>query len=200
MDDSQVVTFQRDPNGGGYSFLNSNHPDDRPWGVNDYVGNLGSVFIGNWRADIAYHQSETYAWPHPYSHWDGVIFERSEVRLSQITDGTTSTYLIGERYMNPDLYESSLAVRSPHWGGHDQGNVASGGSRATTKNFRVPNPPRQDRRGLSTSYNFGSAHAGVFNMAFCDGSTQAIDYEIDDVLHNELSTRAEGEVVSLSEE
>ena len=195
-----AVPVPRHPNGGGYSFLNSRHPDANPWAVNDYVGNLGSVFIGNDRADIAYHQADTYSWSHPYSHWDGVIFERSEVRMGQITDGSASTYLIGERYMNPDLYVNPIAVRSPHWGGHDQGNVASGGSRADPRRRPKPNPPRQDRPGLNTTYGFGSAHPGVFNMSLCDASVQSISYDIDPMLHHDLSTRAGAETVSLDGE
>ena len=179
-----AIPYPRDPNGGGYSFLNSIHPDDRLWGVNDYAGNLGSVPGFNDRSDIAYHQSETHIWPHPYSHWDGVIFERSEVRIGQITDGSSSTYLIGERYLNPDLYDSILAVRTPHWGGHDTGNVASGGL----------NPPSQDRPGLNLFLTFGSAHAGSFHMAFCDGSVRSISYSIDRNTRMYLSTRAGEEV------
>ncbi|MGI9457902.1 MAG: DUF1559 domain-containing protein [Aeoliella sp.] len=192
------IPVPRHPNGGGYSFLNSRHHDSKPWAVNDYVGNLGSVFIGNNRADIAYHQSDSYAWSNPYSHWDGVIFERSEVRLGQITDGSSSTYLIGERYMNPDLYESPLAVRSPHWGGHDQGNVASTGSRTHVGRRPIYNPPRQDRPGLNTSYGFGSAHPGTFNMSFCDGSVQSVIYDVDPQVHHDLGTRAGNEIASLA--
>jgi len=195
-----AVAVPRNPNGSGYSFLNSRHPDASPWAVNDYVGNLGSVFIGNNRADIAYHQAETYAWSNAYSHWDGVIFERSEIRIGQITDGSSSTYLIGERYMNPDLYESPLAVRSPHWGGHDQGNVASTGSRTHPGRRPKPNLPRQDRPGLGTSYGFGSAHPGVFNMSLCDASVQSVSYDIDPMVHHDMGTRAGGELASLAAE
>ncbi len=31
-------------------------------------------------------------------------------------------------------------------------------------------PPRQDTAGHATDYKFGSARAGMCNMAFCDGS------------------------------
>lgn len=190
--------YPHHPNGSGYSFQNSRHPDGTNWGVNDYVGNLGSVFIGNGVADIAYHEADSYSWSHEYSHWDGVIFERSEVRIGQITDGSSSTYLIGERYMNPDLYTDPDAVRSPHWGGHDQGNVASTGSRTAPGRRPLPNPPRQDRPALGTSFGFGSSHPGVFNMSLCDASVQSVSYEIDPMVHHNLGTRAGGETDSLA--
>ena len=193
-----AVPYPHHPNGSDYSFQNSRHPDGTNWGVNDYVGNSGSVFIGNGVADIAYHEADGYAWDHEYSHWDGVIFERSEVRIGQITDGSSSTYLIGERYMNPDLYTNPNAVRSPHWGGHDQGNVASTGSRTDSRRRPLPNPPRQDRPGLASSFGFGSSHPGVFHITLCDASVQAISYDIDPLVHHNFGTRAGGETETLA--
>jgi prepilin-type processing-associated H-X9-DG protein len=39
---------------------------------------------------------------------------------------------------------------------------------------------------------FGSAHAGGFNMAFCDGSVHSITYDIDATIHAMLSDRQDG--------
>ncbi len=41
-------------------------------------------------------------------------------------------------------------------------------------------------------FRFGSAHAGGFNMAFCDGSIHTILYEIDPMVHTMLSDRQDG--------
>jgi prepilin-type processing-associated H-X9-DG protein len=46
---------------------------------------------------------------------------------------------------------------------------------------------------------FGSAHAGGFNMAFCDGSVHSILYEIDPVVHAMLSDRQDGTSFDASE-
>jgi prepilin-type N-terminal cleavage/methylation domain-containing protein/prepilin-type processing-associated H-X9-DG protein len=48
---------------------------------------------------------------------------------------------------------------------------------------------------LVDGYNgvrFGSAHAGGFNMAFCDGSVHSVTYEIDAQVHAMLSDRQDG--------
>ena len=37
----------------------------------------------------------------------GVMFYHSQLKLSRISDGTSSTYLIGEKYLTPDAYEPS---------------------------------------------------------------------------------------------
>ena len=53
-----------------------------------------------------------------------------------------------------------------------------------------------------TDYNtfrFGSAHAGGFNMAFCDGSVHSIIYEIDPTVHAMLSDRQDGQTVDASQ-
>jgi len=194
----EAIAYPRNANGGGYSFLNSVHPDDRLWGVNDYVGSLGSTDCGNDRSDITYDNSETHTWPRPYSFWLGVIFERSEVRIKQVTDGTSHTYLIGERYLDPDLYTSDFAVRSPHWGGHDTGNVACTDYdpiRKTGRGF----PPTQDQPGNRRVCASGSAHSGGFHMAMRDGSVRSINYELGWRVHQSLSTRAQSEVIDDAE-
>ena len=36
----------------------------------------------------------------------GVSFQRSEVKIKHLTDGTSHTYIIGEKYINPNHYET----------------------------------------------------------------------------------------------
>jgi hypothetical protein len=57
-------------------------------------------------------------------------------------------------------------------------------------------PPLQDQVGFQDYFRFGSAHAGVFQMSFCDASVQSISYDIDKVAYERLGGRRDGEVVA----
>jgi len=137
----------------------------------------------------------------------GVSYYRSEVKVSQITDGTTNTYLVGEKYLAPDCYEGTNSTTDP---GFNYGENQSMYSGYEWDNHRVafqPNislfsdpeeyQPRQDTPGDSKNYaRFGSAHAGGFNMSFCDGSVQTISYDIDAIAHRWLANRFDGQVAN----
>ena len=57
----------------------------------------------------------------------------------------------------------------------------------------------QDRPGVGPRLpesTFGSAHAGGFNMVFCDGSVHNISYDVDSLTHTYLANRLDGQTVS----
>jgi len=159
----------------------------------DYVGCVGSVSV-IWPAMSAtYENHDSYAgWPDK-DHFDGVVYMRSEVAIRMVVDGTSKTYMVGEKTVRPEAYESNTNA-FPDFGddegyltGHNGDNVRSSGS-----------PPIPDTPGVNAFENWGSAHPGVFNVMFADGSTQAIAYDIDFLTHRALGTRAGGEVVDAS--
>ena len=39
-----------------------------------------------------------------FNNLQGVTYQRSEIKLKHITDGTSNTYLVGEKCVNPDFY------------------------------------------------------------------------------------------------
>ncbi|MBA3584992.1 MAG: DUF1559 domain-containing protein, partial [Gemmatimonadetes bacterium] len=90
----------------------------------------------------------------------GVCFQRSEVRLSEISDGTSNTYLLGEKHVSRAGYD---AVGDP---GHDQ-SLYSGVDLDMAR--WTLDPPRADGDDLHWR-SFGSAHPGACHLAFCDGS------------------------------
>jgi prepilin-type processing-associated H-X9-DG protein len=126
----------------------------------------------------------------------GVIHYHSELKLSQISDGTSNTYLIGEKYMMPEYYEES-----PIGGGGYADNQSVYTGFEWDNERRAWNPldgidttlaqPRQDTPRLDGPmlHAFGSAHAGGLNMAMCDGSVHYLSYDIDPNTHRYLASR-----------
>jgi prepilin-type N-terminal cleavage/methylation domain-containing protein/prepilin-type processing-associated H-X9-DG protein len=133
----------------------------------------------------------------------GVMYYRSGLKFAQITDGTSSTYLVGEKYLDPNAYDCTIITGLGCTGG-DQQSMYTG---FEWDNHRVAwNPyvgvsrefyqPRQDTPGADYVQPFGSAHPGGLNMAFCDGSVQTISYDIDSDAHRWLANRSDGEVAT----
>ena len=40
--------------------------------------------------------------------WNGIVFYRSEVNMRQVTDGTSKTYMVGEKWMYYENYDTGL--------------------------------------------------------------------------------------------
>ena len=79
----------------------------------------------------------------------GISFQSSEVAVRHISDGTSKTYLIGEKYMNTLLYDT----------GTDRGDNETWCTGYNNDNFRsVLQPPQQDRPGYNNVMIFGSVH------------------------------------------
>ncbi len=127
----------------------------------------------------------------------GVFYCASHVTLADITDGTTNTYLIGEKYLNPDCYATGTD------GGDNESAMigddidvirwtALSGIDPQTGIIVSPYPPLQDSPGVTYVNGFGSAHANGFQMAFCDGSVQMLNYSIDPQIHGRLGNRKDG--------
>jgi prepilin-type N-terminal cleavage/methylation domain-containing protein/prepilin-type processing-associated H-X9-DG protein len=125
-------------------------------------------------------------WPsqQAYIISNGAVCCAMVVKLAEITDGASTTYLLGEKYHNSDHYYDGA-----EWTDNNGICVGFDWDFQRWTDF----PPRQDTPGLGGElYWFGSAHTNSFNMAFCDGSVHAIPYSIDPVVHQHLGIRADG--------
>ena len=132
-------------------------------------------------------------------HFDGVSSERSEIHSAHILDGESRTIFAGEKYLNPDKYETGNdgADNNTMFQGNDwdlnrwvtavdaNGEVPQGSANARR--------PMQDTPGVNTmSERFGSPHAGGFFVVMCDGSVQKLDYAIDLRVYSFLGNRKDG--------
>ncbi|MEO1496116.1 MAG: DUF1559 domain-containing protein [Planctomycetota bacterium] len=134
---------------------------------------------------------------------NGVIRPREPVAMRQITDGTSKTYVVGERMREVDRYTtgtSSFDDQGPY-NGFDRDTIVSAWL-----------PPLQDMTsaqyalwkdnagtqyepadGFDLEYNFGSAHPGVFHVVYCDGSVDGVTYDVDLEVHRARGSRNRGE-------
>ncbi len=111
---------------------------------------------------------------------NGINYQRSKIRLAEITDGVSNTYMVGEKYLLPEGYYTGTyyADNEPVLGADD-----------LDLHGWTNSLPYQDTPGYDNVLAFGSAHANGFNMAFCDGSVQTINYSIDPTVHLYLGCR-----------
>ena len=112
----------------------------------------------------------------------GVCYLRSSLSLARIVDGTSKTYLIGEKYLNPDSYANGSD-------GADNESMYCGYNNDNHRTTHLNWAPMQDRAGLGDPFRFGSAHIAAFNIVFCDGSVRNIDYGIDPETHRRFGNR-----------
>jgi type II secretory pathway pseudopilin PulG len=165
----------------------------------DYAGNSGSVTnpSDSFQFVTSLQQGDNmtdWQWLQvsPNCSCGGIFFMHSAVKMADITDGASNTFLCGEKNMNPDWYFTGQDF------GDDQTWTQGwdyDGERYTywppNSNSYPPNPV-PDTPGYMYCDNFGSAHLNGFGMAMCDGSVHTVSYSINPVIFRYLGDRADG--------
>ena len=148
----------------------------------DYAANCGNQatneFFGG-PASLADGDNPNFPWPST-DGLNGVCFQRSIVRFADITNGTSNTYMVGEKYLNPDNYFTGFDPA-------DNENMYTGFNNDVYRCAAAP--PLQDRPGLTDTQRFGSLHPTGVQMAFCDGSVRYVEYNILFSVHQQQATR-----------
>jgi prepilin-type N-terminal cleavage/methylation domain-containing protein/prepilin-type processing-associated H-X9-DG protein len=158
--------------GTGFASGPSNYTDADAWTPRDWAGQTGKPVN---------HATDT-----------GAVATHSAVTMADISDGASNTYLIGEKFLNPDNYfDCNAPWDDQSWDiGMDWDTMRfTGVTGNLTDASYMPYP---DTPGIGAGMSFGSAHAGGFNMAFCDGSVQFMSYDINIKTHYCLGHRADG--------
>jgi prepilin-type processing-associated H-X9-DG protein/prepilin-type N-terminal cleavage/methylation domain-containing protein len=170
------------------------------YGLSSYGGNAGK-WSGNG----------------PLATRDGIFFQDSRIRLADVTDGASNTFLIGERsHLDPEFDCLALAYSPAFYPLAKEGKwpavYATLGSiferllsTPAPINYRVPaGTTPEEFLGPNGALNtrlrvFGSGHPGGANFAFADGSVRFVSDSIPLETLQALSTRAGGEVVSAND-
>ena len=156
------------------------HPDEPP--ANRTKEGLGSAYIGFFgvivRSNLWVYQGQT------------TTSFYSPITFAKITDGSSNTFVIGEKRLIPSLYDTGAWHDDRGWSdGWDPDTLRSticecGRDREIASNEVSP-----------AGYRFRSAHPSGMNAAFADASVRSISYEIDQELLNRLAHRSDGEVI-----
>lgn len=114
---------------------------------------------------------------------DGLVYRMSRIQAAGIFDGLSNTYLVGEKHLDIDHYQTGS--------GPGDARPLMAGFSSSSLRWAVEQPtPDTDSGSHPTA--FGGPHSGVWNAAFADGSVRSLRYDIDAKLHRALSARADG--------
>jgi hypothetical protein len=117
----------------------------------------------------------------------GIVFERSEVGLRQVEDGTSKTYMAGEKYLDSAHYTT----------GGDPADNETWCTGWNNDNYRVASAgntifqPLRDRPGLTRTEYYGSAHQTGFFAVFVDGHVAMIEFSVEGEVHRRNANRAD---------
>ena len=115
-----------------------------------------------------------------------------KVGAKDITDGLSKTYLVGEKALQSDMYQSGrdFGDRAPIWG-----RTNSPESEVHNYIRTARSVPFRDRPGHceSACHEFGSAHTSGWNVAMADGSVTTQAYATNQLIHAAFATIAGAE-------
>ncbi len=133
-----------------------------------------------------------------------MFYRNASVRMAQVTDGTSNTFMVGERSSNLSYVtwtarsiDGWLGMTPPSQGGSDSFNPSPEecwcqilGPIGLEDGLRTPNDPEAHIE------DYWSRHPGGVNFVFADGSVHFVKSSINPIPYRGLATRAYGEVIS----
>lgn len=132
---------------------------------------------------------------------DGVLYYNSSTTFGGISDGSSNTFLLGERYSNDPLYPTFKDFRGWAWSSAFSARDCIVGMLEPV-NFKIPTSEgmitNSDFFWTDKKFNsFSSAHPGGANFALCDGSVHFVSDSTGLETLENLAIRNDGNVVSI---
>lgn len=183
-----VIASWDDPDWGGFAWRDNRPPRDGKKEANVWTG----ILVKGGQVNVATNPPQIWKFP--------------KVDIASITDGTSKTILLAEKAVQVDFYEIPDASPWPYWEvfGYYTGadwphmrmfNFEEGGQVvAARSDFESRGQPGTQ----SVELGFGSAHTGVINSVYGDGSTHTISFSADQAILDQLGKRADGSIASLA--
>jgi prepilin-type N-terminal cleavage/methylation domain-containing protein len=181
----------------------------------DYAGNMGDSYggLGTDEGPESIAKAVDYPWAFAKVAFTGVIFQRSEIKMNHITDGTTHTYLIGEKNLDPNHYEDGACGHDDQsmYNGHDKDNLRSTfvwfpgfEEMGVPKWPAAPDTPvyvpgKPNECSDKYAWSFGGPHSGGWQVVFCDGSVRFMTYDMNPTIHGYFGNRKDGNVINLGQ-
>ncbi|MCX8139896.1 MAG: DUF1559 domain-containing protein [Gemmataceae bacterium] len=170
----------------------------------DYAGNAGTVFSNGTPTNNSVNAGSGAA--------NGVVVRTNvpQISLTMITDGTSNTVMVAEKWLHPNQWGRDGGDNEPYVNaGWDEDIVRIGGGTFTYTHPRtgatvtVPRTPQPDAdapnpsSGSVWNQQFGSSHSGGMNAVFADGSVRFVRFGVDPAVWAATCTRNGGESVTL---
>jgi hypothetical protein len=161
--------------------------------LGDYAGNHGDLspgsngrptdfYWGGYGTGVIISSRGVCEGDRPVSRYD-------RVRLADVVDGSSNTFLAGELHV-----PRGRLGQSPENGPVYDGTTFFSMSRVSGPGVPLARGPDDDLLGMET-YAFGSWHPGVCRFAFCDGRVAAVNTTVSTTTMERLCHRADGMVV-----
>jgi type II secretory pathway pseudopilin PulG len=114
----------------------------------------------------------------------------TKISFNQITDGSSNTIVLGEKWLQPSLYQIGDWHDDKGWAdGWDPDTLRSTACQPTPDKDIIGSPPGRD----GWAYAFGSAHPETWNAGLADASVRSMRYDVDIEVFNRLGHRADEE-------
>jgi prepilin-type N-terminal cleavage/methylation domain-containing protein len=147
--------------------------------------NNGIVYGDSWYTPPGYYAHAMTDYAASNGENTGVVTQKTSTNLSQITDGTSNTLLVGDKQLD-------LSYLGQFWGDNNEGYTAAWDDDTMRNTHLAPLPDFTGGEGWGGTNAFGSSHAQCFQVVLVDGSVHRISYSINTAMFNYLGIRDDG--------